>query len=168
MLGHDVVVASAVEPLAWLRTRARGLAQSPDVWLPHVLRQSGARWYVPLVADEDHEAWLVWWPAGGGIELHDHGDSAGAVCVLEGTLVETYMSRPGPSRMSGRMESRRLRSGSLIAFGPGHVHDLANHGPVQALSIHVYAPRLSSMTFFETDPDGVLVPVSRTVPAADR
>jgi hypothetical protein len=147
------------EPPVWLRARARRLAESSEIWWPRIRRRTGSRWYVPLTADEDHEAWLLGWPAGGGIELHDHGDSFGAVCVLEGALVETYASRPGPSGASGRMDSRRLAPGSLIAFGPDHVHDIANHGPAQALSIHVYAPRLRSMTFYEPGRDGALVAV---------
>ena len=31
-----------------------------------------------IVANEQLEAWVVAWPVGGAIELHDHGDSAGS------------------------------------------------------------------------------------------
>jgi len=37
-----------------------------------------------------------------------------------------------------------------------------NVGPAEALSVHVYSPRVTSMTFFERDPANFLAPL-RTV-----
>ena len=54
-----------------------------------------------IVANQHLEAWVVAWPVGGAIELHDHGDSAGAVVVARGTLSETsvrHRRRPNPFR----------------------------------------------------------------------
>src|ERR1019366_10060665 len=35
------------------------------------------------------DAWLIAWPIGGAIQLHDHGASSGAIVVVSGTLEET-------------------------------------------------------------------------------
>jgi len=67
------------------------LADSPELWWPKVRRACGERWYVPLLETDECEAWLLGWPVGGGIELHDHGSSSGALVVVEGTLLETYI-----------------------------------------------------------------------------
>ena len=143
--------ALIAEPPAWLRTATRWLAETPDLWWPQVRRDTGERWHVPLHVDPSYEAWLLGWPPGRGIDLHDHGDSWGTIYVVEGTLFETHadLSSDGGSR---ELHHRQLRAGSLNAFSPQHVHDVANHGLGQALSIHLYAPRLRSMTFYEHVP----------------
>ena len=160
------------------------LADSPEIWWPKVRRASGERWYVPLLRDDVFEAWLLGWPAGGGIELHDHGASSGALVVVEGTLLETYIGasswvRPGGrlrfpsgSRRRGQGETpwpprRRLPEGALVSFGPDHIHDVVNGGAGQALSIHAYSPRLRSMTFYENRPDRGLAAVRTEVSAPD-
>ena len=138
---------------------ARELAESPEIWWPLVRRATGKRWFVPLVEEPDFEAWLLGWPVGEGIELHDHGPSSGALVVVEGTLIETYIEAPGWVRPGGRLRHRRLPEGSLVAFDADHIHDVVNGGESQALSIHVYSPRLRSMTFYENRPDRGLAAV---------
>jgi len=110
-----------------------------------------------IAVGESCEAFVISWPTGGSIELHDHGGSAGAVVVTAGDLVETT-ARPG---IDGGVvtTTRSLSAGSHVVFGPGHVHNIANHGLGPALSVHVYSPVLSSMTFFEQRGDTGLVPV---------
>lgn len=146
---------------------ARELADSPAIWRPQVRGGCRERWYVPLIEGEDFEAWLIGWPVGEGIELHDHGSSSGAIAVVEGTLLETYLEASDWLRPGGRLRHRRLRAGSLASFGPDHIHDVVNGGARQALSIHVYSPRLASMTFYENRPDRGLAPVRTEVARAD-
>ena len=143
------------------------LADSPEIWWPKVRRANGERWYVPLLQDDFCEAWLLGWPAGGGIELHDHGDSSGALVVVEGTLLETSIGAADWVRRGGRLRHRRLPQGALVSFGPDHIHDVVNLGSGQALSIHAYSPRLRSMTFYENRPDRGLAPVRTEVSAPD-
>jgi predicted metal-dependent enzyme (double-stranded beta helix superfamily) len=146
---------------------ARELADSPEIWSPRVRRDSGERWYVPLLEDEDFEAWLLGWPVGEGIEFHDHGSSSGALVVVEGTLLETYIQASDWVRPGGRLRHRRLPEGALASFGPDHIHDVVNGGARQALSIHVYSPRLRSMTFYENRPDRGLAAVRTEVTRPD-
>ncbi len=99
----------------------------------------------------DFDAWLIAWPSGGKVELHDHGDSDGAVSVIAGTLVETVPRRDGSGRLS--LVRNELRAGTTLDFGAGHVHDVANESTEHALSLHVYSPALISMTFFDVSGD---------------
>jgi predicted metal-dependent enzyme (double-stranded beta helix superfamily) len=83
--------------------------------------------------------------------------------------------RPFPSGSRRRYQGetpcpprhRRLPEGALVSFGPDHIHDVVNAGARQALSIHVYAPRLRSMTFYENRPDRGLAPIRTEVARPD-
>jgi mannose-6-phosphate isomerase-like protein (cupin superfamily) len=142
-----------------LESIARALADSPELWWPKVRRAGRQRWYEPLVEQPGFEAWLLGWPPGEGIELHDHGCSSGSVVVLEGILSETYVEASDWLRRGGRLRHRTLAEGDLVTFGPDHIHDVVNGGRRPALSIHVYSPRLRSMTFYENRPERGLAAV---------
>jgi hypothetical protein len=100
------------------------------------------RWYARLAAAADHEAWLLTWLPGQSTDLHDHGGSAGAFTVLDGRVTEQLPI--------GRSEVRLVERGYGVSatreFGPRHVHRIVNHGPVPAVSLHIYAPALTRMT----------------------
>lgn len=134
--------AEAPVDLDWLANRARRLVSSPQLWRHEVRPADAGRWYVPLAVDEWSEAWLMGWPAWERIELHDHGGSSGAFCVVDGRLLETWVE-------GGRLRRRRLRPGQLVAFGPDHVHDVVGTDEGQSLSVHVYSPRLTHLNFYE-------------------
>ncbi|HEY4409989.1 MAG TPA: cysteine dioxygenase family protein [Acidimicrobiia bacterium] len=148
-------------------TVAKELARTTELWWPKVRRSEGRRWYELLLATEDFEAWLLGWPVGEGIELHDHGSSSGAFIVVEGTLSETYLDAAEGVRPGSRLYHRLLPEGDLVAFGPDHIHDVVNGGRRQAMSIHVYSPRLRSMTFYEARPDRGLAAVRTEVSRPD-
>ncbi len=82
-----------------------------------------------------------------------HGDAAGTIAVIEGTLTERYATttRPGP------LTTRQLRPGSLTTFEADHVHEVRHDGATAAISIHVYTPTLDTMTFYPTTPDAPTV-----------
>jgi len=65
--------------------------------------------------------------------------------VVEGELVERYTDgrRPHPLR------THRIRARQSLAIAPTRVHGVWNPGPTTALSVHVYAPPLSTMTFYD-------------------
>jgi len=89
---------------------------------------------------DDHELWLISWPPGTATDWHDHGPSAGAFTVLRGALVE--------HTFAGGLQLHDMTEGDAKAFAAGYAHDVRNEGDVPALSLHAYAPRLSTMTRF--------------------
>lgn len=95
----------------------------------------------------DFDAWVIAWPSGGRVDLHDHGSSRGAVVVLEGTLVETTPWRDDTGRLS--LERHELEQGTTRRLDRGHVHDVTNESPSVAVSLHVYQPPLETMTHYD-------------------
>jgi predicted metal-dependent enzyme (double-stranded beta helix superfamily) len=116
------------------------------------------RWEL-LAASATFEAWVIGWPPGGTIALHDHGDSAAAAAVAGGELVETTVTKNGDGTVS--TTARRMTAGSGWSMASRHVHDVVNNGSRPAVSVHVYAPRLTSMTHYRLD--GGVLRTDRTV-----
>ncbi|MEA2717180.1 MAG: hypothetical protein QOI99_1497 [Actinomycetota bacterium] len=126
-----------------LESIAAGLAAATP---PGSLGLHGApRRYCRLLCTDAYEAWLIAWAPGGALDLHDHGGSTGAVVVVEGELVERYTDclRRRPLR------STRVAAGRSLAIGPTRIHGVWNPGPANALSVHVYSPPLTAMTFYD-------------------
>ncbi len=109
----------------------------------------------------DFDAWLIAWPPGGRVELHDHGRSRGALTVLRGTLVETVPHWDE----RGRFDLLRcdLETGVTLHFDVEHVHDVVNESDEPALSLHVYSPALTTMTYFNVQQDQLIESDVRTV-----
>ncbi len=102
------------------------------------------------------DAWLIAWPVGGAIQLHDHGESSGAIVVVSGTLQENRIR----TNVAGARESSRqalVAGGAPASFSRHEIHDVTNAGPAAALSLHVYSPRLTAMTFYEMLGDSLVV-----------
>ena len=122
------------------------------------------RWYRRVAEGPGWEAWLLSWLPGQSTGLHDHGGSAGAFAVLRGAVDEVL---PLPSRPDSddaeagrtRLARRRYRAGQVRAFPAHHLHDVAAGGEL-AVTLHVYAPRLVSMTRYALV-DGALAVTSR-------
>jgi hypothetical protein len=74
--------------------------------------------------------------------------------VVSGVLDEQHL----PARASGVVATRRLRAGDALAFNSAHVHAMCNSNDVDAMSVHVYSPPLSTMTFFEQGAGSQLLP----------
>jgi quercetin dioxygenase-like cupin family protein len=132
-------------PAQLLRT-ARLFASDPA--LPTLLDlAAGDRQWVELDSSAALQVWLIGWPAGADTGWHDHGDAAGAFVTVQGTLQEQTWS-------GGRLQVRRLTAGAGRAFGGHHVHHVANADTQAALSVHVYAPRLTRMARYTLTPTG--------------
>ena len=122
-------------PAQLLRT-ARLFASDPE--LPDLVdHQSGERQWVKLDSSPYLQIWLQSWPAGTHTGWHDHGESAGAILSVSGTLLE--QTGHGDQR-----EDRTLVAGEGRSFGPQHLHHITNVGLQTALSVHLYTPRLAS------------------------
>jgi hypothetical protein len=107
------------------------------------------RAWVRVIDTADADAWLIAWNPSAHVGAHDHGGSRGAVHVLRGTLVESYREHPDQPAT----HVRRLATGATVGIPHDRVHDVANRGARRALSLHVYAPRLTTMTFYPAVPD---------------
>ncbi len=133
---------------------ARGLAETAHIW-PDVTDPKERIWHT-IARTDRFEAFVIAWPAGSSIELHDHGEAAGAIAVAAGELIETAVHDVAgwPTFLP-----TRLTAGIQLSFREGHVHGLHNPGLVPALTVHVYSPVLRSMTFFDHDDEGARLAV---------
>jgi predicted metal-dependent enzyme (double-stranded beta helix superfamily) len=133
----DVVAPDVLEAVA----ADLALTVSPDFENP----VADARRHRQLVRTASYDAWLIGWGPSSLLELHDHGGSVGAIRVIQGELIETY---------SDKLHRHPLRSLSVGAGGrhfvpATRIHEVWNPGPSPALSVHVYSPPLTAMTFFD-------------------
>jgi hypothetical protein len=128
---------------------ATALAACPAAWAPFAVHDADHRVHVRLAAGAGWEAYLITWPSGHGVELHDHGASRGAVAVVAGSLVE-LVARPD-ARHAERIVRQRIGAGTVRPVPPGRIHDVVNAGRFPATSIHVYGPALETMTFYDDE-----------------
>lgn len=142
--------ATPVTP-AGLAQIALAVAGRPEEWLSLVRYQPGQRWYQRLTLTEEHEIWLLSWLPGQHTGFHDHGSSAGALAIAQGSLLERAApgGRPEPS-------GRILSAGGVRSFGADYVHDVRNESALPAISVHAYSPPLSLMRRYEVRSDGGL------------
>jgi mannose-6-phosphate isomerase-like protein (cupin superfamily) len=137
----------------WLSAAARALGEVAQPWELQVGAPSSERSYELLVRTARIEVWLIHWPCGGRLQLHDHGGASGAFRVVSGELRETYVDA------RCRLAQRRVGPGRGVAFGPGYVHDVENTEEQGATSIHVYAPPSDHMSFYRYEGPGQLTRV---------
>jgi rhodanese-related sulfurtransferase/predicted metal-dependent enzyme (double-stranded beta helix superfamily) len=134
-----------------LRSVTTTLASRRDLWADLVVRDPDVRWYLPLYRSDVCDVWLLAWESGQDTDWHDHGGSSGSFAVAEGSLIEQYRVTSGR-----RLSHRRLEVGHAVAFGPGHVHDVAHGGSGSASSIHAYSPPLVAMTYYTSTDYGLI------------
>ncbi len=103
------------------------------------------RWALAERGDH-HDAWVIAWPAGTGLAMHDHHGSRAALRIVAGELRERYVTDAREVAM------RWLSPGTSVALAADHVHEVVNVGDVEAISVHVYSPPLTDAAF-RTDPD---------------
>ena len=128
-------------PLDELAEIAAGVAAG-DGWAAYARVDAERRHHFRLFGAEMYEAWLLGWAPGQHVGMHDHGDAAGAYFVLTGRLREALPQRRRPVLDLG--------AGATGVVGPGQLHDVGNASDAPALSIHVYSPPLTTMTFYDT------------------
>ena len=150
--GWRVAASRAVHPsversVPLVETIAAGLAAVSAPW-ELTGEVSVERSYQLLLSTERYDAWLIHWPAGAGLDAHDHGGSAGAFAVVSGTLDE---ERIAPD---GALTHRRVGAGEAVSFDAAAIHAVTNRDRRGATSVHVYSPPLGAMTFYGRDADG--------------
>ncbi len=140
-LEDDVV---ALDP-GVLRAIASGLAAVTPSWEVRTGDVPQERQYERLLSTPVYEAWVICWPAGTALDLHDHGGSAGAFTVVAGQLDETTIDD------DGELSVHRYEFGETATFGPKLVHGVQNCGALLATSVHVYSPPLDVMNYYGPD-----------------
>jgi rhodanese-related sulfurtransferase/predicted metal-dependent enzyme (double-stranded beta helix superfamily) len=143
---------------AQLRAITAALATRPQLWADLVVRDADVRWYLPLHRSNACDVWLLAWERGQDTDWHDHGGSSGSFTVAEGSLIERYRVPSGR-----RLSRRRLQAAGAVAFGPGHVHDVAHGGDSSATSIHAYSPPLVAMTYYKATSYGLIARETVTI-----
>ena len=131
-------------PLAQLRELCAAYATDPRRWDAVLEYGADEHGSVRLHADSSHDVWLISWLQSQSTTLHDHGGSSGAFSVVSGRLHEYA---PGG-------HERVVTAGGLRSFGPRHVHDVYNPYPSPAVSVHVYSPPLTLMSYYDEAPAG--------------
>ncbi len=156
-LSEDILAAPLSEEI--LATIASGLASVTSPWQMPTGGVPTTRCYRQILSTAAYDAWVICWPAGVTLGLHDHGGSSGALCVVSGELHEETCGE------GGVVDERSLGPGAVSSFGPAQVHGVSNRGHLPATSVHVYSPPLTSMTHYARD-DGRLVAVAEEDGAA--
>src|SRR3954454_24505095 len=95
---------------------AEGLAcADPAAFLPP---GDGRRW-AQIASTTSYSAWVIAWPGGTGLAMHDHDGSSAAVRVVCGTLRERYVR-------DGGVAVRWLGARSITLLAADHVHEVIN------------------------------------------
>jgi hypothetical protein len=148
---------------AWLASAAGWLAEVAPAWAAMTGPVPTERSYRRLCQSPALEAWLICWPTGGRLQLHDHGGASGAFEIIEGTLEERSLrsrswpagpvpAEPPPDGLLGaRLRHRLIGPGEPVAFDGGYIHDVRNTGGTMTTSVHVYGPALRPMAFYRLD-----------------
>lgn len=133
---------SAVAPQRGLAEVAASFdAASAIAALPAVPEPGRTRRWALLYRDGSLEAWVIAWPTGSGLDLHDHDGSRAGVRVLSGRLRERFGDG------AAGLDVRWWDEGDRYDLPSDHVHEVFNLDGVEAVSLHVYAPPLGDVRF---------------------
>lgn len=147
--------------LDWLWSVVSGLAAVTTPWEADEGAATGSpAEHETLIWTPAYEVVLQRWPAGRPGDLHDHGLSHTAICVVDGVVQETVVDERG-TRTSRRVEGE----GSVLRAGT--LHRISNAGPGPATTVNVYAPPLHEVTTYApADGGGLTVLGTRPTDAA--
>lgn len=143
---------------AALADMAAGMARAASAFAGQVPVDPAERTGLRLIGTDLYDVWLLRWPPGTRVTPHDHGVSAGAFSVVDGGLREVRWH-------DGRPETRTVTPGEVVTIERGVVHDVIGVAG-SSLSVHVYSPPLTSMSYYQAPGQrdtlpGSLVPAGR-------
>src|SRR3954471_14152610 len=98
---------------------ADGIAAAVPLWRSVVRHDAHGRQPVRLLATPRYEVWVIGWAPSQGVELHDHGHSAGLFVVTEGVLRDIELR-------DGGLVRPRVSAGDERRLPLGMVHDVTN------------------------------------------
>jgi quercetin dioxygenase-like cupin family protein len=128
---------------AELSELVQDMAATPYLWARLVhFGNTDRRWWTRVYADDAADVWLLTWLPAHSTDLHDHGASAAAFTVVQGTLEEVRADE------NGRLTTRQLRAGAAASVARGVVHDVRASDTAPTVSIHAYSPPITQMTYY--------------------
>ena len=133
---------------------ARAVGERPESWGQIARPDPRGRTYTCVHRDGELEVWVLGWCLGQGTELHDHDGCAGAVYVVEGSVVEERVAGIGGGEIV--VASCESQAGETFAFDGSRIHLVRHSGDVPAVSVHVYSPRIQRMGYYTIAADGTL------------
>jgi len=100
----------------------------------------------------NYEILVLCWRSGQCSPIHDHGESACGVLVVEGVATETSFLADSTGKMLVS-RSRRIPAGSVVVSRGSDIHRVANleNPGADLISLHVYSPRLAASRYFRID-----------------
>jgi cysteine dioxygenase len=110
----------------------------------------------PLLVTKECQLLLLCWRPGQRSSIHDHGGSACAFKVVEGTATEVRFRRVEGTDLVRRDTLSRLGSGTVCCAADADIHQVANHGgPGEDLiTLHLYSPPLRMNVYRELADSG--------------
>jgi mannose-6-phosphate isomerase-like protein (cupin superfamily) len=140
---------------------AGALARRVDLWRHLVRHSDAARVYELIWADEHVNAWVICWSAGQDTGFHDHGQSAGGIHVVAGSLSEQRLGFGRPT------DPQTVGPGTSLAVPASAIHRVFHDGGRPAVSVHAYSPPLTQMGDYRFAADGRLEREARFLAAAE-
>src|SRR3954452_17633765 len=134
-----------------LMSLVSALAADRPSWEPHVRLDGERRHCHPLVRSPFVTVWLLCWIPGQDTGFHDHDGAAGAVAVLQGSILEERL------RVGGPPIEREHGAGSVFDFGSSVIHRVGHAKGEPAVTIHAYSPALRRMGAYDIDASGELL-----------
>jgi cysteine dioxygenase len=101
---------------------------------------------------ESYEILVLCWLSGQHSPIHDHGESACGVLVVDGVATETIVVADQGHRLLEE-RSRRLQPGSIMISRGVDIHRVANREApgVELVTLHVYSPPLKGVRNYRVD-----------------
>ena len=97
-----------------------------------------------------YEALVLCWRPGQASPIHDHGGSSCAFRIVEGAGSESMFALgEGGAHPTGR---RTLSTGTVCSSRDEEIHELANHGAGDLVTLHVYSPALDHLRTYRRAP----------------
>jgi quercetin dioxygenase-like cupin family protein len=128
----------------------RELAVDPSAWARLVHHDPAERTYALAHRDDEVEVYVVCWMDGHDTGFHDHDDSAAAIAVIRGAVVEERLG------LDGTIASC-LHAGEVVEVPPEAIHRVRHAGDGPAVTLHAYAPPLRRVGTYAVAPGGALV-----------
>lgn len=103
-----------------------------------------------ICKDGTFEILMICWKSGQRSLIHDHGNSFGAVKVLQGVLTESLFEL-APNGMIKPSSSRDYQPGDIQIETQSTIHQVSNLQPpsLTTISLHVYAPPMVRMNIYK-------------------